>query len=319
MLLVNTQGFNSKIGFNKEIIKRMKPTFAVFSEINMRASQAETIYDNFIGYASTSQTPDLKLSTPERLKWKPTQGVSLLYNEEWLNKVEKVRVTTRAAITQYKLNKIHVITIAAYLPTLSSSNLAFKTALDEIKTVILKAQDQYKEKLCVLMGGDLNIDPKHHNSRKLIFNNFLQDLHLFHWVPEHPSFCHSAWKTWSHLDGIVVSPNVMVEQICLVDDDMCPGNTSDHIPVMVRVKLPTKIQKLKKKEVPENTKYLMSKKVNWSNVNNSMYESLSTSLINSMKLTINDNLPWGVKSKMVIEALAHCARLSEIKPEKTTR
>ena len=111
----------------------------------------------------------------------------------------------------------------------------------------------------------------------------------------------------------------MVEQICLVDDDMCPGNTSDHIPVMVRVKLPTKIQKLKKKEVPENTKYLMSKKVNWSNVNNSMYESLSTSLINSMKLTINDNLPWGVKSKMVIEALAHCARLSEIKPEKTIR
>ena len=74
MLLVNSQGFNSKLPFNKEIIRNLKPNFGVFSEINMRASQADTIYENFIGYASCSQTPDLKLSTSERLKWKPTQG-----------------------------------------------------------------------------------------------------------------------------------------------------------------------------------------------------------------------------------------------------
>ena len=118
MLLINTQGFNSKIGFNKEIMGKLKPTFAVFSEINMRANQADTIYENFNGYASCSQTPDLKLSMAERLKWKPTQGVSLLYNEEWLHKIEKVRVTSRAVIAQYKLNKLRVITVAAYLPTL---------------------------------------------------------------------------------------------------------------------------------------------------------------------------------------------------------
>ena len=59
----------------------------------------------------------------------------------------------------------------------------------------------------------------------------------------------------------------------------------------------------------------MSKKVNWENVNLSLYKSYSSSLINLIKLTIT-NLPWGVTSKMVLEALAHSARLAEIKPEK---
>ena len=184
MLLVNSQGFNSKLPFNKEIIRNLKPDFGVFSEINMRASQADTIYENFIGYASCSQTPDLKLSTSERLKWKPTQGFSLIYKEEWLHKVEKIRVTSRAVIVQYKLNKLRVITVGAYLPTLSSSNSEFSSALSEIKIVIQNAQNQYKNKLCVIIGGDLNIDSRHPTSRKTIFNDFQQDLKLFHWVME---------------------------------------------------------------------------------------------------------------------------------------
>ena len=110
-LLVNTQGFQNKKQYNKELITRSDADFVSMSEICMRMNEAEDIAATFKGFNSTAQTPDLRMNMSTKLAWRPTQGVALIYKEEWAQYIEKIKITSRAVIIQYKLNKMRGCTL----------------------------------------------------------------------------------------------------------------------------------------------------------------------------------------------------------------
>ena len=126
--------------------------------------------------------------------------------------------------------------VGAYLPTLSGSIKEFVTSLKEIKIEIMKAQDIYKENLCFSICGDLNIDVKHSDLRKTAFMDFLEDIKGVHFIPDLPSFQHYAWKTWSFLDGCILSQNINIQSIELVSEETPGRDQSDHIPVIIDLK-----------------------------------------------------------------------------------
>ena len=53
---------------------------------------------------------------------------------------------------------------------------------------------------------------------------------------------------------MVLSSNIIVDDIFLVDEIMAPGNTSDHSPVLFKLRIPTKIKKLKTNKTEKSRK-----------------------------------------------------------------
>ena len=161
MLIHNCQGFEAKKEFHQRLVKKLKPTFGTWSEIQMRESEAACMENDIQHYKTVSQTPDMFIGDVNtRMQWRPKQGASVFYKEEWINKLVEAKVTKRSAITIFKVNNTHLMYIGAYLPTNNNNSENFKMALDEIKVHILNARKKYKN-FCFVMAGDLNIDVKH--------------------------------------------------------------------------------------------------------------------------------------------------------------
>ena len=134
------------------------------------------------------------------------------YQESRADKLQKVEVTRRSAIATYKIEDLYLMCIAAYLPTNTKSNEGFKTASMDVRQAIVGAKRKYKN-FSYIMAGDLNIDQRHDEERRSIFKRFLRDVEGIHWVPKYPSYEYQHWKTRSHLDGAVISDNVVVMSI----------------------------------------------------------------------------------------------------------
>ena len=206
--------------------------------------------------------------------------------------------------------------IGTYLPTLSNSSKELIQSLKEIKIEIMKAQELYKENFSFAICGDLNIDFRHGESRKTIFKDFIEDIKGVHFVPEFPSFQHYAWKTWSHLDGCIISQNIHIKTIDLVDEELRGGNQSDHIPVQIELNVPVKGKKIKKERTEPSKLYLHHKKINWEMTDKILYGMLSNSISNTIMESANADTPWGVKAKLFLDSLSSCAEFSEIKKVK---
>ena len=172
VLIHNCQGYEAKKDYHKNLIKRFKPTFGTWSEIQMREVEAMSLQDDIDGYKTISQTPDMFMrDVEERINWRPKQGASIFYEESWADRLVEVKIARRAAIATYKVNNMYLMYIGAYLPTNSNNNENFKKSLDEVKKHIVAARKKYKH-FSFIMAGDLNIDRKHSKERKKIFETY---------------------------------------------------------------------------------------------------------------------------------------------------
>ena len=178
------------------MMKIFKPTFCTLSELKLREPEAECLEDDHDGYKSCAQTPDMRIGDVDaRINWRPNGGSGVLYREEWADKLEKAKVTSRSVILLYNLDGFRFAFIGCYLPTNSNENSSFSRSLSEISNEILRLREKYKEKFAFCMNGDLNIDVKHADERKSIFEEFLRLVDGYHWVPSQPSFQHVYWQT----------------------------------------------------------------------------------------------------------------------------
>ena len=179
----------------------------------MRESEAAYMDNDLQHYKTVSQTPDMFIGdVNSRMQWRPKQGASVFYKEEWINKLVEAKVTKRSAITIFKVNNTYFMYIGAYLPTNNNNSENFSKALSEIKLHILNARKKYKN-FCFVMAGDLNIDRKHSKERREIFKSFCRSVNGYHWIPPYPSYEHTHWKTKSYLDGAVVSEDIAISGI----------------------------------------------------------------------------------------------------------
>ena len=77
VLIHNCQGFEAKKDFHQRLIKKLKPTFGTWSEIQMRESEAAYMENDLQHYKTVSQTPDMFIGDVNtRMQWRPKQGAS---------------------------------------------------------------------------------------------------------------------------------------------------------------------------------------------------------------------------------------------------
>ena len=71
VMIYNTQGFETKVDYNKRLMECTKPTFCTLGEIKLREADAMSIQDHFKNMCSVSSTPDMRISDLEdRLEWR---------------------------------------------------------------------------------------------------------------------------------------------------------------------------------------------------------------------------------------------------------
>ena len=146
----------------------------------------------------------------------------------------------------------------------------------------------------------MNIDHKHDEKRKKKFNEFLEKIEGYHWLPQYPSFEHKHWGTKSFLDGVIISGNIAVMEIKNITELEVDGNRSDHHPVLYTLRINTKIKKVKKKEKKEDKRFMHKERPNWENTNIEKYQILSDAVLESIEEGIDENLPWALKVKLLL-------------------
>ena len=219
----------------------------------------------------------------ERMRWRPSGGVGVLYDESWADSLEKVKVTTRAVLLTYNLGNIRLMYIGAYLPTRSGDNKLFEKSLKEIRSEIWRAQEKFGHKFAFIMCGDLNIDKKHPPEREEIFLSFLRDCHGYHWIPQHPTFTHHHWKSQSYLDAVIISSNIAVMDVKNITESDVDGNNSDHDPVLFSLRVATKIERKRAVNRGNNPKYPHTKRTNWDIVDKTKYDILSEHVLDDIE------------------------------------
>ena len=312
VLIHNCQGFEAKKEFHQNLLKKLKPTFGTWSEIQIRESEAANMDNELRNYKTVSQTPDMFIGDlQERVQWRPKQGASVFYKEEWINKLVEAKVTKRTAITTFKVNNTHLMYIGAYLPTNNNNNENFKKALDEVKVHITNARKKYKN-FCFVMAGDLNIDKKHSKERREILKRFCRSVGGYHWIPPYPSYEHTHWKTKSYLDGAVVSEDIAVSGIYNITEDDVQGNRSDHDPVLFKFKIIEKVKTLKRKAKENNdARFFHKRRANWDRIDKVKYRCLSKMILKNVEEQMND-MPWEIRVKSLLDSLHQAALTSEL-------
>ncbi len=93
---------------------------------------------------------------------------------------------------------------------------------------------KHREDSKVMLVGDFNIQKKHTQSRKDIFNKMVNDLGLIVNMPA--SYTNPDYKgTRSTLDYILCSPEIKTSHIDIYHLDRFPGNSSTHSPIFATI------------------------------------------------------------------------------------
>ena len=68
VLIHNCQGYEAKKEYHKNLVRKLKPIFGTWSEIQMREVEAMNIHEDLENYKTISPTPDMFMNDVKRKK-----------------------------------------------------------------------------------------------------------------------------------------------------------------------------------------------------------------------------------------------------------
>ena len=192
----------------------------------------------------------------------------------------------RVQAIKIQLEKGSMVLINTYLPTSGThADVSYNDILDEVNEILLK----YQPNNLVLWVGDMTRERRYKND--IQFRAFCESngLQVSSKMPTTPTFHHFNGHNTSCID-LVIQP---VNQQNLIDyihvDTRNPLNTSSHDAITVSLNI-SEMQESTKRQSEINTQ-AAPKRMNWTKVDTTLYQEITSRRLNTLIEEINEDTP----------------------------